>query len=311
MTNFFSIAPMMGKTDEYFCYLIKLINKDIMVYTEMMHAEAILRTRILDNYDFIKDKSNIAVQIAGNNPITLSEASKEIKKKGFEEININCGCPSPRVVSGSFGISLLLEPDLVKRCVLKIQKNFNNTISIKTRIGIEDYNDNEKLLNNFLKILSNVGIKKFIIHARNAIIGKLQAKDNLKIPTLDYDRVIRLKKRFNHEQIIINGGFKNINSRSNYAYKLDGIMIGRKAYSDPWIFNDSCNDRFMKKKYLINKYLLFLKKRFDNVGFKNNALFHIQKSFNGINGAKVWRKLIDQAIKSKNLECLFEYLEYN
>ncbi len=312
MHSYFSVAPMMGKTDEYFCYLIKLINNNISVYTEMMHAEAINRTSLLDKYDFLKDKSNIAIQIAGNNPKTLANAAVLVKKKGFNEVNINCGCPSPKVISGNFGISLLLKPNLVKDCINRIQDSFDKTISIKTRIGIEDHLDNEKLLNNFLEIQMKVGINKFIIHARNAIIAKISAKNNLLIPKLNYNRVIKLKEKYKDNIIILNGGFKNTDTDHSLFEKVDGIMIGREAYSNPWIFLKGDSNRLLDKKlYLINKYLIFLKKQFQINGFNRNALYHIQKTFNGLSGAKSWRQAIDKAIQEKKLGCLFDNLEYN
>ena len=166
--TFFSIAPMMGKTDSFFCYLISLIKKKTVVYTEMMHAEAIIRTKVLDNYNILNNIDNVVVQIAGSNPHRLALAAKIVSDFGFEEININCGCPSKRVVSGKFGINLLLEPSLVRKCVEEINKKTTKKISIKTRIGV-DHHISESVLDKFVYELNQANVKKYIIHARKAI----------------------------------------------------------------------------------------------------------------------------------------------
>ena len=165
LDKFYSVAPMMGKTDSFFCYLLNLINKKTIVYTEMMHAEAIIRTNVLDDYKYLNNINNVAVQIAGNNPIRLALAAKKAAEKDFYEININCGCPSNRVVSGSFGINLLLDPRQVRRCAEEISRYTNKNISIKTRIGVDEYTS-ENILDNFLIELNNADINKYIIHAR-------------------------------------------------------------------------------------------------------------------------------------------------
>ena len=195
LDKFYSVAPMMGKTDSFFCYLLNLINKKTLVYTEMMHAEAIIRTNVLDDYNYLNNINNVAVQIAGNDPVRLALAAKKAAKKDFYEININCGCPSNRVVSGSFGINLLLDPKQVRRCTEEISRYTNKNISIKTRIGVDEYTS-ENILDNFLIELNNADINKYIIHARIAIRKKLNTKDNLNIPPLNYERVFKLKKKF-------------------------------------------------------------------------------------------------------------------
>ena len=309
LDKFYSVAPMMGKTDSFFCYLLNLINKKTLVYTEMMHAEAIIRTNVLDDYNYLNNINNVAIQIAGNDPVRLALAAKKVAEKDFYEININCGCPSNRVVSGSFGINLLLDPKQVRRCTEEISKYTNKNISIKTRIGVDKYTS-ENILDNFLIELNNANINKYIIHARIAIRKKLNTKDNLNIPPLNYERVFKLKKKFKNNTIIINGGFNHTNYGDNIKRKIDGIMIGREAYKNPWIFNSNLTyENIEKKKYNIYTYINFLKNNFEKYLFKKNALFHIQNLFNGYDGAKNWRNLVASSVKSKNLNNLLNFIE--
>ena len=307
--KFYSVAPMMGKTDSFFCYLLNLINNKTIVYTEMMHAETIIRTNILKNYNNLQNIKNVAIQIAGNNPLRIALAAKKASEKDFYEININCGCPSNRVVAGSFGINLLLKPKQVRRCAEEISNYTRKNISIKTRIGVDEFTS-ESILDDFLIELNKAGVKKYIIHARKAIRGKLNTKDNLNIPPLDYNRVFKLKKKFKNNTIIINGGFKHTNHDKSIYSKIDGIMIGREAYKSPWIFNsDFSYENIDGKKNIINTYINFLKTNFKKNLFNKNALFHIQNIFNGYAGAKIWRSLVAQSIKTKNLNDLLNFIE--
>ncbi len=307
--SFYSIAPMMGKTDSYFCHLINLINKNVTVYTEMMHAESILRTKVLENYKLLDNIESIVIQIAGNNPSRLSLAAEKAAKIGFKEININCGCPSKRVTAGNFGISLLLQPILVRDCVERIKTKTNKEISIKTRIGVDQYNSKE-VLDNFLHELNKVEVKKYIIHARIALRKKFNTKDNLNVPSLNYERVYKLKRDFKKNKIIINGGFTHTDYRKNIIDNVDGIMIGREAYKNPWIFNKNINKKDIEmKKNIIIIYLNFLKENFSKYTFNKNALNHIQNAFNGHEGAKEWRKKVGKTIINKDLKYLLNYIE--
>ena len=306
-TKYYSIAPMMGKTDSYFCYLMSFINKDIRIYTEMMHTEAIIRTNILENYKILKDLSNITVQIAGNQPNSMAKAAKKIAEYGFSEININCGCPSKNVIAGEFGLSLLQTPKIVKKCVEAIRNETSISISVKTRIGI-GHIENVELLDNFVNEVNSSGVNKYVIHARNGILGNYSTKNNLSIPPLKYKRVFELKKKFFDNKIIINGGFLNTLDFSKYKNKVDGIMIGREAYKNPWIFVEK-NISYKQKINVILRYLYDLKIFFKNAYFNKNSIMHIQKLFNNINGAKEWRKNVNYTLHNNDLQHLLNYIE--
>ena len=299
LDKFYSVAPMMGKTDSFFCYLLNLINKKTVVYTEMMHAEAIIRTNILDDYNYLNNINNVAVQIAGNEPSRLALAAKKAAEKDFYEININCGCPSNRVVSGSFGISLLLNPKQVRRCAEEISRYTNKNISIKTRIGVDDYTS-ENILDNFLVELNNASINKYIIHARIAIREKLNTKDNLNIPPLDYERVFKLKKKFKNNTIIINGGFKHTNYNENIKRKIDGIMIGREAYSYPKKL-ENVDSNFYGIKDTNSSLSDITKNMFNYFETQKNqndikkGLIHMHGLYNGLKNAKKIRVLLSNS----------------
>ena len=306
-TKYYSIAPMMGKTDSYFCYLMTFINNNIRVFTEMMHTEAIIRTNILENYKILKNLSNITVQIAGNQPNSMAKAAKKISEYGFSEININCGCPSKNVIAGEFGLSLLQNPKIVKKCIQAIRNETNIGISVKTRIGI-DHIENVELLDTFVNEVNSSGINKYIIHARNGILGNYSTKKNLTIPPLKYERVFELKKKFSNNKIIINGGFLNTLDFYKYRDKVDGIMIGREAYRNPWIFAEKTLS-YKQKINLISRYLNNLKVFFKNTCFNKNSIIHIQNLFNNIDGAKEWRKNVNYAVHNNDLQHLLNYIE--
>ena len=307
VNHYYSIAPMMGKTDSYFCFLMSLINNKISIYTEMMHSEAIIRTNVLNNYRILKNFSNIKVQIAGNKPISMAKAAKKISELGFVEVNINCGCPSKNVIAGDFGLILLKNPRIVKDCVNAIKNETDLNVSVKTRIGIgTKYNDD--ILNNFINEINMSGVNKYIIHARNGILGKLSTKKNLSIPPLKYERVFKLKKKFRKNEIIINGGFLNTLDFKKYKNKVDGIMIGREAYKNPWIFSENTITN-QQKLELVIMYITKLKKFFTNKSFNKNSITHIQNIFNSTNGAKNWRKAVNFSIHNNDLQYLLNYIK--
>ena len=310
-----SCAPMMGKTDKHFIYMLSLISKNVHLYTEMMHANVILKSRIIHNYINKNINNKVAIQLAGNNPKDLSLASQIAEKEGFSEININCGCPSPKVISGSFGISLLLTPETVTNCVEEIKLRTNIPVSIKTRIGI-DYDYCYEVLDNFISKLMEVGCKKFIIHARTAILNGLSTKDNLTVPKLNYNRVFQLKKKFKSAEIIINGGINNLDNKEYYFNKTDGIMIGRAAYNNPWIFYDKDESKHMPKNKLNRtsvciEYLEYISKIMEDGNFYNKSIIHLSGLYRNMYGSKKWRQLLANSILEKSLLPLNKFLEKN
>ena len=233
MIHRFCVAPMMDRTDRHERFFLRSLSKKAYLYTEMINANAVLFGDQNELLKFNECEHPLAIQLGGNDPIKLSEAATISESYGYDEINLNIGCPSNKVQSGNFGAILMRNPNLVAKCVKAIKNNVNIPVSIKCRIGVDDM-DEEKDLNTFIKKVSDSGCKVFIIHARKAWLKGLSPKENRNIPPLNYERVYKLKDEFPHLEIIINGGLENIEDSKNHLTKVDGVMMGRKAYENPF-----------------------------------------------------------------------------
>ena len=233
MIHRFCVAPMMDRTDRHERFFLRSLSKKAYLYTEMINANAVLFGNQNELLKFNECEHPLAIQLGGNDPIKLSEAATISESYGYDEINLNVGCPSTKVQNGEFGAILMRNPNLVAKCVKAIKNNVNIPVSIKCRIGVDDM-DEEKDLNTFIKKVSDSGCKIFIIHARKAWLKGLSPKENRNIPPLNYERVYKLKDEFPHLEIIINGGLENIEDSKNHLTKVDGVMMGRKAYENPF-----------------------------------------------------------------------------
>ena len=233
MIHRFCVAPMMDRTDRHERFFLRSLSKKAYLYTEMINANAVLFGNQNKLLKFNECEHPLAIQLGGNDPIKLSEAATISESYGYDEINLNVGCPSTKVQNGDFGAILMRNPNLVAKCVKAIKNNVNIPVSIKCRIGVDDM-DEEKDLNTFIKKVSDSGCKVFIIHARKAWLKGLSPKENRNIPPLNYERVYKLKDEFPHLEIIINGGLENIEDSKNHLTKVDGVMMGRKAYENPF-----------------------------------------------------------------------------
>ena len=225
----FCVAPMMQYTDMHDRFLLRLISKKVFLYTEMIATGSLIYGKCFDQLEFNEEEHPVGIQLGGSNVSDLVECSKKCEQFGYDEINLNVGCPSDRVQKGKFGACLMLEPYLVAECLSNMQNSVSIPVSIKCRLGIDD-NEDYEFLYNFVSIVKQSGIKVFIIHARNGILKGLSPRQNRNIPPLKYDYVYRLKNDFPDLEIIINGGIKNLNDSSHHLNKVDGVMIGRAAY---------------------------------------------------------------------------------
>jgi tRNA-dihydrouridine synthase A len=228
-----SVAPMLDRTDRHCRYFFRLLAPGIRLYTEMIVAQAILygnRARLLD---FDPLEHPVALQLGGSEPQKLAEAAAIGIQWGYDEINLNIGCPSDRVQSGSFGACLMSNPALVADCVSAIADRTGFPASVKTRIGIDDH-DQYEFLRDFIGEVAAAGCRMFIVHARKAILSGLSPRENRTIPPLRYDVVYRLKREFPHLRIILNGGIRDSVSVGQHLQYVDGVMIGREAYSNPY-----------------------------------------------------------------------------
>ena len=230
----FCVAPMMEWTDRHCRYFLRLISKATFLYTEMVTAEAVLygdRTRVLG---FSPQEHPVGLQLGGSDPAKLAAAAKIGADYGYDEINLNIGCPSDRVQSGRFGACLMAEPDLVAQCVAAMGEAVSLPITVKCRIGIDDQ-DAEESLDRFVDGVAAAGARTFMVHARKAWLKGLSPKANRDVPPLDYDRVSRLKARRPELEIVLNGGIDSLASATAHLGEVDGVMLGRAAYADPYL----------------------------------------------------------------------------
>ena len=301
MDRSYCIAPMMGRTDSQFRHLIRLISKKTVLFTEMIHSNAILygNKNKLEEYSNIENP--IVLQLGGNDPKNLGKVSKIANKFNYDEINLNLGCPSPRVSSGGFGAALMNDPELVEDCLLSIKENFNKEVSVKIRLGTDD-NDIDKTLDDFVDSIQSCNIKVFYVHARKAILKGLTPKQNREIPPLNYERVRKLKEDFSDLEIIINGGIKQLDFlKRNDLSSLEGIMIGREAYSNPLIFSkvDKILEARLSKDnslYDITSEMFNYFETIENISLVRRGLIHMHGLYNGHKEAKKIRILLSNII---------------
>ena len=203
----------------------------------MLHSNAILKGNTERLLEFKNEEHPLAIQLGGSDPKSLAEASVIAEKFGYKEINLNVGCPSSKVQKGKFGAVLMKEPKLVSKCINEMHKSVNIPVTVKCRIGVDDM-DKESELDRFVEEVSSSGCNTFIVHARKAWLKGLSPKENREIPSLDYERVYRLKEKFHSLNIVVNGGIKSVQDSLNHLQFVDGVMLGREAYDNPYILTE-------------------------------------------------------------------------
>ena len=298
MNKSISVAPMMDCTDRHERYFLSLISQNIHLYSEMIVSNAIIRGDRDKILSFKKVKNPTILQLGGSNPSELAEACKISEQYGYDEINLNLGCPSKKVQKNKFGACLMKEPNLVAECVNAMVNATKLPISIKTRIGYNDIEDFE-FLKNFIDTIKKAGAKKFIIHARRAILKKLSPKQNLSIPPLKYDFVYKLKEEFKENEVIINGGICEIDQIKNHLKKVDGVMIGRAIYHSPYflakiekeIFN---NKNILSRNEVMEKLIPYIQEETKKGAQLNNIMRHTVGLFHGQDGSKKWKQYLSK-----------------
>ena len=293
-----SVAPMMDCTDRHERYFLRLISKNTLLYTEMIVDEAISRGNKKKLLEFNINEKPVALQIGGSSPKLLAEASKIGEDFGYDEINLNLGCPSKKVEKNKFGACLMKEPNLVADCLSKMQASTKLPVTIKTRIGYDDVEDYENF-HNFISILKSTGIKTFIIHARKAMLGKFTPKQNLNIPPLKYDYVYNLKNDFPDEEIIINGGITSVEEINDHLKKIDGVMIGRAAYHTPYLLADIEKEIFKNqtipsRQEVIENLIPYVKEELKKGTRLNQIMRHTLGLFHGQSGASHWKRYLSE-----------------
>jgi tRNA-dihydrouridine synthase A len=299
---------MMDCTDKHFRMIMRKISTEALLYTEMIVAQSLLYTNKKENFlNFNNEEHPISIQFGGDNPETLKEAAKMAEDWGYDEINFNVGCPSPRVCSGNFGASLMKDPPKVAKCIESLKNSCNLPITIKHRIGVDD-DDSFENLNYFVRHISNAGADRFTVHARKAILKGLNPKQNRTIPPLKYDVVKKLKISNPQLLIEINGGFTNIDESLNALIDFDGVMIGRSVYKHPLRWSEidqkiyGINKKTKSASDIIISLIPYLEEHLASGGKSWDICKHLINLVEGIPKAKVWRNKISTKSIKKELD---------
>ena len=293
-----SVAPMMDCTDKHERYFLRLISKNVLLYTEMIVSEAIDRGDKKKLLSFNLSEKPVALQLGGSSPKLLANASKIGEEFGYDEINLNLGCPSKKVQKNKFGACLIKEPNLVADCLNEMQAKTKLPVTVKTRIGYDEVEDYESLFN-FINLLKSTGVKTFIIHARKAMLGKFTPKQNLNIPPLKYEMVYKLKEDFKDLEIIINGGVTSVDQVKNHLNILDGVMVGRSIYHSPYMLADIEKEIFnnynvLSRQEVVKELVPYIKQEIKKGTRMNQIMRHTLGLFHGINGSSFWKKYLSK-----------------
>ena len=295
---------MMDCTDRHDRFFLRLMSKNVMLYTEMVATKSAIhgdRKKILS---YSPEEKPLALQVGGSNKEELAEVSKIAEDMGYDEININLGCPSKKVQKNKFGACLMKEPDLVAECINSMVNSCSIPVTAKTRIGFDD-TENFEYLNNFINKMNLAGAKTFILHARKAILSGLTPKQNLNIPKLNYNMVYDIKKKNPNLEIIINGGISEISEINNHLNFCDGVMIGRSIYQNPYSLVEIEKEIFKTKnnpsrEQVAEKLLEYLDKEV-KLGTKvNHIMRHTVGLYHGQVGSKDWKRYLSDNMMARD-----------
>ena len=313
MSHRFSVAPMMDRTDRHCRYFHRLLTKRSFLYTEMLHANAVLKGDTEKLLNHHTDEHPLVLQLGGSDPSALAEASSISEKFGYSEVNLNVGCPSSKVQKGRFGAVLMKEPKLVAKCISQMKEATTLPVTVKCRIGVDDMDQNIHL-DNFINEVSSAGCNTFIIHARKAWLKGLSPKDNREIPPLNYERVYKLKNTFPDLKFIINGGIKSLHESSIHLQHVDGVMIGREAYDNPLLLAEVDSVIFLDKKVsksrsdILKSLIPYIGNELERGTKISHITRHLMGLFRGFDGAKNMRKYLISLNNAMNPIENFEFL---
>ncbi|WP_318442513.1 tRNA dihydrouridine(20/20a) synthase DusA [Photobacterium leiognathi] len=295
----FSVAPMLDWTDRHCRYFHRIMSKEALLYTEMVTTGAIIHGKG-DFLAYNEEEHPVALQLGGSNPIDLARCAKLAQERGYDEINLNVGCPSDRVQNGMFGACLMGEAELVAQCVTAMRDVVDIPVTVKTRIGIDDQ-DSYEFLKDFIYVVSEKGgCDNFTIHARKAWLSGLSPKENREIPPLDYPRVYQLKQDFSHLTMAINGGIKTFEEMEEHLKHMDGVMVGREAYQSPYLMAEVDQRLFgsdrpvMKRRDVVEAMYPYIEKQLANGSYLGHITRHMLGLFQNMPGARQWRRHISE-----------------
>lgn len=295
----FSIAPMLDWTNRHCRYFHRLLTSETLLYTEMVTTGAIIHGKG-DFLAYNEEEHPVALQLGGSNPQDLATCAKLAAERGYDEINLNVGCPSDRVQNGRFGACLMAEPQLVADCIAAMKEVVDVPVTVKTRIGIDDQ-DSYEFLTDFVSIVSEKGgCEQFTIHARKAWLSGLSPKENREIPPLDYPRAYQLKKDFSHLTIAVNGGVKTLEETKEHLKHLDGVMVGREAYQNPYILAEVDQQIFgldkpvKKRTQVVQEMYPYIEQQLAKGAYLGHITRHMLGLFQNMPGARQWRRYISE-----------------
>ncbi|UIJ40529.1 tRNA dihydrouridine(20/20a) synthase DusA [Vibrio kanaloae] len=302
--NRLSVAPMLDWTDRHCRYFHRLLSQQTLLYTEMVTTGAILHGKG-DFLEYNEQEHPLALQLGGSNPVDLAACAKLAGDRGYDEVNLNVGCPSDRVQNGRFGACLMAEPELVADCVSAMKEVTDIPITVKTRIGIDDQ-DSYEFLTKFVSTVSEKGgCEQFTIHARKAWLSGLSPKENREIPPLDYDRAYQIKKDFSDLVIAVNGGITTLEQTKEHLQHLDGVMIGREAYHSPFILAEVDQQIFgldtpiKKRSQVVEEMYPYIERELSNGASLGHISRHMLGLFQSMPGARQWRRYISENAHKK------------
>ncbi|MBV7317059.1 tRNA dihydrouridine(20/20a) synthase DusA [Shewanella sp. NIFS-20-20] len=298
----FSVAPMLDWTDRHYRYFARLMSSNTLLYTEMVTTGAILHGKG-DYLAYNQQEHPLALQLGGSDPKSLAQCAKLAQDYGYDEVNLNVGCPSDRVQNGRFGACLMAEPQLVAECVTAMREQVSIPVTVKTRIGIDDQ-DSYEFLTQFIDTVAAADCDTFIIHARKAWLSGLSPKENREIPPLDYERAYQVKRDYPHLHISVNGGITSIEQAKQHLAHLDGVMVGREAYQNPYLLADVDSqltgvDKIAPTRDQVVELMLpYIEQHLASGGRLNHISRHMLGLYQGLPGARAWRRhLSEQAHK--------------
>lgn len=295
-----SVAPMMDWTDRHCRWFHRQLSRRTLLYTEMVVADAVIHGDRDYLIGFDNTEHPVALQIGGSDPVKLSEASAIGEDYGYDEININIGCPSDRVQSGRFGACLMAEPDLVSQCYQAMAKAVSVPVTVKCRLGVDDQNV-EDTLPKFVKAVTDAGCQHIIIHARKAWLKGLSPKENRTIPPLDYGLVRTMKEQFPNTEIVLNGGLETIAEAMTESVGLDGVMFGRAAYHSPWILTGVDEEVFgelafqSSRDHIARAVIDYVRMKEGHDRSVKALVRHIMGLYAGEPGARLWRRTLSES----------------
>ncbi len=299
----FSVAPMMDWTDRHCRYFHRLLSPNALLYTEMVTTGALIHGDKQRFLAFDDEEQPVALQLGGSVPSDMAACAELAQQAGYMEVNINVGCPSDRVQNGRIGACLMSEPALVAECVSEMKASVDIPVTVKTRIGIDDF-DSPEFLFKFVEEVSNAGCETVIIHARKAILNGLSPKENRTIPPLNYGRAYQVKKEFQNLNVIVNGGIKTTKEIENHWQHLDGVMVGREAYHNPFFLAEIEHQLFQRplqeREEVLQSFLPYVEQQLTKGVALQSMSRHILGLFAGQVGGKHWRRYLSENARLNN-----------